>query len=732
VFPSSLSASQRARLHEAAESAGIAHASRGEGEQRCIVLGPDDGVETVLQHEGAVPEELLSSWARLHLEMVVPPPNTVAVPPACRRAAPSQPSVVAFVAATLPLLELEHAAEVSAGESLLASSVVEAARRGDILLALRVVDISPGFLGRTVLTLSRGEGALLPDHRLGTHDLVALRASRGGHESPLLARGVVSRVTETTLAVALDEAPEEQLDGLLRVERLANDVTHARLKAALASLSAVGAGSARPPGAPLVDLLFGRCAPRPPSAPSARPVALLNAALDASQEAAVRFALTSPELVLIHGPPGTGKTTAVVEAILQFVARGERVLACASSNIAVDNLLERLRSAAPSSLRCVRLGHPARLSPTVLDACLEAVVARADSTALAADVRREMRTLTQRLSKLGPRERAERRDARRQLSQLAREERTREKAAVREVLAGCTVVAATLTGSLSRTLKDAARERPFDVVVIDEAAQSLEAAAWGALLMGRRAVLAGDHLQLPPTVLSDAAAQGGLSRTLFERAHAAHGTLCRMLTVQYRMHARIADWASGELYDGRLSAPESVATRTLAHFNADFPVLLHIDTAGCDLEESDGDGAESKSNEGEARTALAHVSRLLAAGVPAQGIGVITPYRAQVTLLRELRAAGGPALEAVEISTVDGFQGREKEAIVISCVRSNAAGAVGFLSDRRRFNVAVTRARRHVALVGDSETLRRDAFLGRLCDWFGQHGEIASAAEYVQ
>ena len=427
----------------------------------------------------------------------------------------------------------------------------------------------------------------------------------------------------------------------------------------------------------------------------------------------------------------------------QCVARGERVLCCAASNVAVDNLLERLRVAAPR-VRAVRLGHPARLSPSVLECCLDAAVGRADSSALAADVRKEMKALTARLLRLGPRDRAERRDTRRELNALAREERARSSAAVKEVLTAAQVVAATLTGSLSRTLSAVTRDRPFDVVVIDEAAQALEIACWGALLQGRRAVLAGDHLQLPPTVCCDAAARGGLARTLFERVHDAQPQLARMLTVQYRMHGDIADWASGELYGGRLTAPEEVAGRTLASLGqevagcalADVPVLLLIDTAGCNMPEAaGGEGGfqqESKSNEGEARAALAHAARLVAAGVPAAGIGVITPYAAQVALLRALRAEAGAPLEGVEVSTVDGFQGREKEAVIITCVRSNDRGEVGFLADARRMNVAVTRARRHCAVVSDVETLSRgDPFLRRLCAWFEAHGEVRSAAEYV-
>ena len=259
-------------------------------------------------------------------------------------------------------------------------------------------------------------------------------------------------------------------------------------------------------------------------------------------------------------------------------------------------------------------------------------------------------------------------------------------------------------------------------------------------------MLAGDHKQLPPTIISDAAARAGLDATLFERAHALLGQgAAAMLTTQSRMHSDVCGWASGEMYDGRLVPAASVAAHTLADLVADrgnaaaaeamaadecFGPLLFIDTAGCGCVEAKADGGggrggDSTRNEREAAAVMAHVRRLLAAGLRPTDVGVITPYAAQVACLRELR---GPDIADVEISTVDGFQGREKEAIIISAVRSNDNAAVGFLADARRMNVAVTRGRRHVALIGDSDTLGGgDAFLKRLVDWFEAHGAYDTA-----
>jgi len=710
-------------------------------------------------------------------------------PPAKPTKGPARPSVKPltpeqWATKTLPLLALERDTEVESARIAAAApaapptSSTPSTSSSRSLAPLKVADTEAGLLGRTLLRLvwARGGGANgtlqqpLPPHKFGPHDLVELRPAKAPPTDPPLAAGVVWRVTDEALTIACDEPPEDEagaLAGSLRAVRLANEVTHARLTATVATLA--GGAAACGAAAPLVDVLFGV---RPPlfddrmfgaGADGAPPVKWFNARLDGAQRAAVTTALAARDVALIHGPPGTGKTTAIVELVRQAVARGERVLVAAASNVAVDTLTERLAAADPG-LRTLRVGHPARLLPSVLACSLEARVGEHDQAGLAADCAAELRAASAKLLKLGPRDRAARRALRGEVRALAKEQRARQAKAVASVVDTARVVAATLTGVPSRTLAHQA----FDLAVVDEAAQALEAAAWGALLRARRAVLVGDHRQLPPTIACRAAAAGGLETTLFERAHALLGgggageaeptpPAVAMLTCQYRMHKSICGWASGEQYGGKLVPDASVAAHTLADLLNErgdaagaermaseeaFGPLLFIDTVGCDCDEAaggSGGGADASiKNEREGAAAWAHAVRLVGAGLAPADIGLISPYAAQVALLRDLRAGAAAAepargWEGLEVSTVDGFQGREKEAVIISAVRSNPAHTVGFLADDRRMNVAVTRGRRHVALVGDSETLGGgDPFLKRLVAWFEEWGAYDSADGVLQ
>uniref|UniRef100_A0A7C9ADE8 DNA helicase n=2 Tax=Opuntia streptacantha TaxID=393608 RepID=A0A7C9ADE8_OPUST len=631
-------------------------------------------------------------------------------------------SLQQFVSTVAPLIDLEKEAEISASISSGSSRSIEAAqKKGSTILNLKCVDVQTGLMGKSLLEFQSTKGDVLPPHKFGPHDVVVLKPNKADIGSPSLGQGVVYRLKDTSITVAFDDIPEEGLNIPLRLEKVANEVTYRRMKDTLVELSK---GVQKGPAADLVPVLFGETQP----AMSKKDVTLspFNKNLDHSQKDAISKALSSKNVFLLHGPPGTGKTTTVVEIILQEVKRGSKILACAASNIAVDNIVERLAS---HRVKLVRVGHPARLLPQVLESALDAQVLRGDNNALANDIRKEIKALNGKLLKT--KDKSTKNQIMKELRALSKEERKRQQLAVTDVLKNADVILTTLTGALSRKLD----RTTFDLVIIDEAAQALEISCWIALLKGSRCILAGDHLQLPPTIQSVEAEKKGLGRTLFERLADLYGDdIMSMLTVQYRMHELIMDWSSKELYDSKIKAHASVAAHRLYDLEdvkktpATEPTLLLIDTAGCDMEEKK-DEEDSTLNEGEADVAIAHAKRLVESGVRASDIGIITPYNAQVVLLKMLRS-NVDKLKEMEISTVDGFQGREKEAIIISMVRSNPRKEVGFLRDRRRMNVAVTRARRQCCLICDTETVTSDQFLKRLIEYFEEHGEYLSASEY--
>jgi ATP-dependent RNA/DNA helicase IGHMBP2 len=623
----------------------------------------------------------------------------------------------AFALEHLRLLQLERDAEIAEAQRLLRTrSDADLVARGISLVRLEVVDLEPGFGGRLHAILRPSRGGDLPSHKFGPGDVVALRA---GRDEKALCTGVFVRARADGVTVALDDE-DVDLPSLVRLDQVVTDVTFRRLDAALRELTRDKKGDE----ARFLDVMFGERDPELAPVPAADTIRWLDEALDTSQRDAVANALRARHVALIHGPPGTGKTTAVVELIRQVTASGERVLACAPSNVAVDNLAERLLRA---GLRIVRLGHPARVQAAVRDVSLASLVAEAPEQKLLRDVRREVDQGLRKVHRAKSRQ--ERFAARNEVKALRAELRQLEGAITKGLVDGAQVVLATTTGAASEHLF----ERPFDLVVVDEAAQALEAACWIALPRGRRTVLAGDHRQLPPTIQSEAAARGGLARTLFERLmqspHA--GTIGRMLNVQYRMHERIQAWPSARFYGGALTAAPAVR----GHLLTDLPgvvttewtaePLVFVDTAGCGHDESEGDDEGSKSNPGEVALVVTIVGALREAGVRDEHIAIVTPYNAQVQLLRE-RFTGTTELE---IGTVDGLQGREKEAVVLSLVRSNERGEVGFLAELRRLNVALTRARRHLTIVGDSATLAHDPDLRGLVDHLQQHALYRSAFE---
>ncbi|XP_016068953.1 PREDICTED: DNA-binding protein SMUBP-2 [Miniopterus natalensis] len=605
-------------------------------------------------------------------------------------------------------------------------SLKELQSRGVCLLKLQVSSQRTGLYGQLLVTFEPRRGAsagVLPSNSFSSGDIVGLH-DEGGQ----LATGILTRITQKSVTVAFDQSCDFQLsldrENSYRLLKLANDVTYKRLKKALIALRKYHTG----PALSLIEVLFGDAAPSPAS--DIQVPTFYNASLDASQKEAVLFALSQKELAIIHGPPGTGKTTTLVEIIIQAVKQGLKVLCCAPSNIAVDNLVEHL---ARSGRRVLRLGHPARLLESIQHHSLDAVLARSDGAQIVADIRRDIDQVSVKIKKT--QDKRERSNFRDEIRLLRKELKEREDAAMRESLTAADVVLATNTGASSDGPLKLLPDGYFDLVVIDECAQALEASCWVPLLKASKCVLAGDHKQLPPTIVSPKAAQAGLSLSLMERlADGCGAEAVRMLMVQYRMHQAIARWASEALYHGQLMAHPSVAEHLLrdlpgvaATEETCLPLLL-VDTAGCGLSELEGEDDQSKGNPGEVRLVSLHIQALVDAGVQERDIAVITPYNLQVDLLRQSLALRHPELE---IKSVDGFQGREKEAVVLSFVRSNRRGEVGFLAEDRRINVAVTRARRHVAIVCDSHTVSNHAFLKTLVVYFTQHGEVRTAFEYL-
>jgi superfamily I DNA and/or RNA helicase len=618
------------------------------------------------------------------------------------------------------LVELESEAEANRTRETLGRLLpADAERTGESLVGLVIVEEDAGLGGRCILTLAKRNRTLaLPWNRLGPGTPVLL-ALEGGSTAEGR-RGVVCERAKEALRVAVnDPPPEADRETTYRLDLSSDEIARQRQLAALERVRT----ASRDRLAELRTLLLGDASP---TFEDEKPLAPLDSALNPSQQEAVRFALCARDLAVLHGPPGTGKTTAVVELIRQAVRRGEKVLACAPSNLAVDNLLERLLAGGEAA---VRLGHPARVLPALREHTLDLIVEGHPDTRQARKLAKEAFALfrqARRFTRARP-EPGARQALRQEARALLADARRLEAQAVERVLNRSAVVCATLTGLDGEVLG----QRTFDLAVIDEASQSTEPACWLPLLRCQRVVLAGDHCQLPPTVLSREAAQQGFGVSLMERLVALYGQrVTRRLSVQYRMHESIMNFSSRQFYDGELQAHDSVR----GHLLCDLPGVsaspltqtpMHfIDTAGAGYDEQEEPGGESRRNPREAELVCRKVRALLEAGVPAEAIAVIAPYSAQVRLLREKLEIPG-----LEIDSVDGFQGREKEAVVLSLVRSNLAGEVGFLADVRRLNVALTRARRKALVIGDSATLGCHPFYQGLLSYFESIGAYHSVWE---
>jgi superfamily I DNA and/or RNA helicase len=522
--------------------------------------------------------------------------------------------------------------------------------------------------------------------------------------------------------VAFTQWPETESDRpTFRLDRATDEISRQRQRQALESVR--DARNSRL--AVLRDVLIGR---QPPIYEKIEIPAPINCSLNDSQNQAVRFALSAEDVAIIHGPPGTGKTTTLVELIQQIVRNGQSVLAVAASNLAVDNLLERLVNAGENA---IRLGHPARVTPALREHTLDELAEAHPDMRLARKLTRDAQALRKQSTKyfrIKP-DPGMRQSLREEAKQLLNEARQIEDQLLDRIISHASIVCATATGFDHEVFK----HRSFDWCIMDEASQSVEPSAWIPIQYAKRLVLAGDHCQLPPTVISTEAARNGFNISLMERLlQNPKADISRLLTVQYRMHQDIMTFSSDVFYEGSLQADESVRTALLA----DLPALTYspltdcavhfIDTAGASYDEEQEPDGDSRLNPQEAELVIQKVNELLECGLSPEDIAVISPYSAQVKYLREkLRSLD------LEIDSVDGFQGREKEIVIVSLVRSNPEGEVGFLADTRRMNVALTRARRKLIVIGDSATITSHGFYQRMVEYFESIAAYHSVWEMI-
>ena len=432
--------------------------------------------------------------------------------------------------------------------------------------------------------------------------------------------------------------------------------------------------------------------------------------LNNTQEAAVNKVLCTRDVSIVHGPPGTGKTTTLVEAIYETLHREPQVLVCAQSNTAVDWICEKL---VDRGVTVLRIGNPTRVNDKMLSSTYERRFESHPAYPELWSIRKSIREMNGRMRRGSYTEREGMRN---------RMNRRRDRATELEILINADlfdsarVIASTLVSSNHRLLNG----RRFPTLFIDEAAQALEAACWIAIRKADRVILAGDHCQLPPTIKCIEAARGGLEHTLMEKIVQQKPSAVSLLKVQYRMHEAIMQFPSDWFYHGELEAAPEVRHRGILDF--DTP-MNWIDTSGMDFHEEFVGESFGRINKEEANLLLqeleTYINRIGKERILEERIdfGLISPYKAQVQYLKSKIKGSSflrPFRSLITVNTVDGFQGQERDVIFISLVRANEDGQIGFLNDLRRMNVAITRARMKLVILGDAATLTRHPFYKRL------------------
>lgn len=444
--------------------------------------------------------------------------------------------------------------------------------------------------------------------------------------------------------------------------------------------------------------------------------------LNSTQEEAVNKVLRAKDVAVVHGPPGTGKTTTLEEAICETLQRENQVLVCAQSNTALDWIAEKL---VDRGISVLRIGNPTRVNDKMLSFTYERRFEAHPDYPELWSIRKAIRDMQRSMRR---KNQDERETIRNRMSRLRFRATELELAIDASLFDQARVVASTLIGASNRVLES----HRFTSLFIDEAAQALEAACWVAINKADRVVFAGDHFQLPPTIKCLEAAKGGLSETLMQKVATRKPLAVSLLKIQYRMHDDIMGFPSAWFYNDELIAAAEVKNRGILAY--DTP-LVWINTDDSDSSEAQLEGSLSKINKTEANVLIEtlheYIEKIGKERILDEKIdfGLISPYKAQIQYIRSLIKKDGyfkPFRKLITVHTVDGFQGQERDVIVISLVRSNNEGQIGFLQDLRRMNVAITRARMKLIILGNASTLTKHSFYKQLFDYIKKKGKIIS------
>ena len=608
----------------------------------------------------------------------------------------------------------------------------ERQKRGRAVLGLRMKYVGE-FLDFKIYRFNRNN---MPDHQIKVGDIVLISK---GEPLKFNQEATVSGIGKNFIEVYSKEPIFRSK--LYRIDLFVNDITFKRMKKALESME-----NGQCEIENCEDLLIGK------KEPKVIEVDEKSEILNESQNKALSKSINS-EVFLIHGPPGTGKTTTLAEVIKKHI--GKKLLVSADSNVAVDNLLEKLRD-----YNVVRIGHPAKMDSKLMKYSLdvrirrdkrykeiEKIIKKIDDLKYLQDKKYKKPTPGRRrglsdeeilkyakegrgargVMKEWMREMAEWLKIQKNINKLYDEKNKKTEEIMNDILENAEIIFATNSACGGEFLE----ERKFDVVFIDEAAQAMEPSTLIPFIKGKQIIFAGDHKQLPPTILSN---DEGLKISMFERFSALYPNAVHTLEIQYRMNEKINNFPSCEFYECKVKTYEKIKNITIKDLNiglselygANEPVVF-IDTCGKFMEKNKKD-SPSKYNPKEAEFVVTLVEELLNNGAKDEHIGVITPYKDHEEFIKKILNQKNPSqlhnftTSQLEIKSVDGFQGREKEIIILSLVRANEKEEIGFLSDIRRLNVAITRAKRKLVIIGDARTLSVNKTYKNLIEYVKENG----------